>query len=265
MVQDARIPFVANLLLVVAASSATAEVAELRIANRVYSVGRKEELIASSVTVVVDGAVYDRLESPPQTIVCDPARSRVAVLDRERKVKVELSTSVLERFSGQFRRWAATSSDSVLAAAAAGEPSVAVQEDDLQATFTLDGMVYQVTGVEAPSRPAAELYGQFANSAVLVQTLLRPGGAPPFLRLALNRKLADQGWLPRRVELDLAARRTPNGRAPAVQLRSEHDLDPGLADSDRRLVREAHAQMADFESVDAEEYAGRKLPVGVDP
>lgn len=248
-----------SCLLLAVVSSAAAEV-ELRVANSVYQVGRTDEQVASSITIMVDGAVYDRLETPAQTIIFDPVRERVVVLDRERKLKVELPLSALGDFSARFRKWASASTDPLLAVAASRDAEVSADEEARKLSLAIDGMTYDVEAAAAPDA-AAEQFRAFADAAVMAQALLHPGGSPPFLRLRLNEELAARDWLPRSVTLQIASRRSPAGRVPEIVLRSEHDVDPGLADSDRRLVREAHAEMADFKAVAVEEFVGRKLPV----
>ena len=250
-------------VLLLAGGELAAAEGDMRVANQVFSAGRSEELLAESVTIWLGDTVYDRLTSPPQTIVFDPPRDRVVVLDRERELRVELRYTALSDFADRLRRWAATSSDPLLANAATSDGAVSTDEEQRRLELTMDGLSYEVDA-EAAEKAIADRYREFADAAVLTQSVLRPGGSPPFARLKLNAELAAQGWLPSVVSLEIDARRTPSGRVPAVRLRSEHDLDPGLADSDRRLVREAHAQMVDFEKVTVEEFVGRPLPVAFD-
>lgn len=239
------------------------------LAMRVESevVAGDEKLVARSLTLFRDGVAWDFLElpalgkgrdeRPPELVeiaLHDPARERIVVIDPVRHVKTQIETIRLERLSVSLAKWARGSDDRLVRWAGGPDFAAGLTETDGRIELAGPRVRYAVAHEEAPSTEAAAAYRTFADSALLLRALVRPGGIPPFPRLALNRRLEAAGAIPREVTLEIESRY--GGLAgPAERLTCVHKVHPAILPADAARIEEAEAHVASAESVDLSAFA----------
>lgn len=234
----------------------------MRVESEIFAAG--SEPVARSLTLFRDGVAWDFLEVPApgrgkgmrlvEIALHDPARERVVVIDPERNVKTQIESIRLERLGVSLAKWARGSDDRLVRWAGGPDFSAGLTEAD--GTIELAGprVHYTVAYEEAPSPEAAAAYRKFADSALLLRTLVHPGGVPPFPRLALNRRLEAAGALPREVRLEVEPRLGPIGGS-AEKLTCVHRVHPGILAADSARIEDAEAHVAAAEAVDLATFA----------
>lgn len=234
----------------------------MRVESEILAGG--SEPVARSLTLFRDGVAWDFLELPAagrgkgmrlaEIALHDPARERVVVIDPERNMKTQVEAIRLERLGVSLAKWARGSDDRLVRWAGGPDFSGGLSETD--GTIELSGprVHYRVAYEEAPSPEAAAAYRTFADSALLLRTLLHPGGVPPFPRLALNRRLEAAGALPSEVRLEIESRLGPIG-GPGETLTCVHRVHPGILAADASRIEEAEAHVAAATPVDLAEFA----------
>ena len=110
-----------------------------------------------------------------------------------------------------------------------------------------------IVAAETPKQPeAAAVYRSFCDTFALLNSLLQPGGLPPFARLELNEQLAKEGALPGGVRLTIAPHERFGNRE--VQMRAGHAYTWRLSEDDVAKIERARAEAASFRRVDLDEY-----------
>ena len=252
-----------GVFIAASACSAThaAEPLQMRVESEIF-VDRDAEPVARSLTVFRDGLAWDFLDGaePGRTVeivLHDPARERVVVIDPDRNVKTEIDRLRLERLSASLAAWARRSDDKLMLWA--GGPTFHEHIRKQDRTLELSGprARYIVEFAAAPTPEAAETYRRFADTALLLKSLLHPGGMPPFPRLAINEQVAAAAAIPESVTLEIDAR-SPLLGGRSQTLRSVHKVYPRLLSSDLERVEDAEARVAVAVAVDVATYAEPK-------
>lgn len=226
---------------------------EFRIESKVFAIkGKEESLTSESLTLFDDGKIYDFLSSPHEITLFDFSRDRIVLMDASRKVRSELSTDKLTTFAEQLRTRAIRQNDPLLQFCV--DPKF--EESPLSGgriKFASPLMTYQIKTQKVENPSVAHQYRQFSDCSARLNTMLHPGGLPPFPRLAINAALAKQeGRVPEQVEVTLAPQNRLTGK-PTV-LRSEHTLVMKLMASDRKKIDEAGDDLVTFREVPLEDY-----------
>lgn len=223
--------------------------------------------VARSLTLFRDGVAWDFLELPVagtgrgeprfelvEIALHDPARERIVIIDPVRHVKTQVEEIRLERLSVSLAKWARGSDDRLVRWA--GGPDFAADLTETEGSIELAGprVRYAVSHAAAPSPEAARAYRTFADSALLLKALVRPGGIPPFPRLALNRRLEAAGAIPSEVTLEVEPRLGPLGGL-AERLTCAHKVHPAILPADAARIEEAEAHVATAEAVDLAGFA----------
>jgi len=230
---------------------------EMRVENEVF-VDQGTEPVARSLTLFRAGLAWDFLDGgrpgdAGEIILHDPTRERVIVIDAARNVKTEIESLRLERLSASLAAWARRSEDRLVRWAGGPDFDDGSRLQDRSVELIGPRVRYEVAFAAAPSADAAEIYRRFADTALLLKTLLHPGGIPPFPRLALNRRIAAADGIPESVTLEIDSRAALIGGRPNV-LRSVHKLHPRLLGSDLQRIEDAEARVAVAEPVDLATY-----------
>lgn len=226
---------------------------EMRVENEIFA-DRGAAPVAKSLTLFRDGLAWDFLEGdtaddPVEIVLHDPARERVVVIDPRRNIKTQVETLRLERLSVSLATWARRSDDRLIRWA--GGPDFDEGRTLHDRTLELAGprARYEIIFHEAPSPDAAATYHRFADTALLLKSLLHPGGIPPFPRLSINKHVAAADGIPASVTLEIDSRAAMIGGRPQV-LRSVHKLHPRLLAADLDRLEDAEARVALAEPVD---------------
>lgn len=230
---------------------------EFRVESEVF-VNGAEEPVARSLTLFREGIAWDFLEpavvsagakpsAGPATageiVLHDPARERVVLIDPARNLKTNIDAIRLERLSVSLASWARKSDDRLVRWAGGPDFGEGMTESAERIELVGPRVRYAVEFAEPTSADAAGIYRRFADTAILLKALVRPGGLPPFPRLAINRRVAAAGGIPTVVSLDINSRLSVvTGRADS--LRCVHRFHPRLLTGDLSRIEEAESRVA---------------------
>jgi len=251
------------LLAVCGASVAqAAEERGFRVESEVFA-NNAEEPIARSLTLFRDGIAWDFLEPAAskgggeaacEIVLHDPARERVVLVDPARNLKTQIDSIRLERLSVSLASWARKSDDRLVRWAGGPDFGEGMTESDDRIELVGPRVRYAIEFATPPTPEAAGLYRRFADTAILLKALVRPGGLPPFPRLAINRRVAAAGGIPTEVSLEIDSRvALVTGRADS--LRCVHKFHPRLLAGDLSRIEEAESRVAVATQVELAEFA----------
>jgi hypothetical protein len=255
-----------SLTLLTASAAAPVRAADdgcFRVESQVF-VNGAEEPVARSLTLFRDGVAWDFLESTAakggnagtggEIVLHDPARERVVLVDPVRNLKTQIDAIRLERLSVSLAAWARKSDDRLVRWAGGPDFGEGMTETDDRIELVGPRVRYAIDFARPPSAEAAGVYRRFADTAILLKALVRPGGLPPFPRLAINRRVAAAGGIPEEVSLEIDSRTvTVAGRADT--LRCVHKFHPRLLTGDLSRIEEAESRVAVATQVELAEFA----------
>jgi hypothetical protein len=253
-----------------------AEELAFRVESEVF-VNGVDEPVARSLTLFRAGVAWDFLDPPKaargerqsggapaagEIVLHDPARERVVLVDPVRNLKTQIDAIRLDRLSASLSSWARKSDDKLVRWAGGPDFGEGLTESRERIELAGPRVRYAVEFTAAPSPEAAAAYQRFADTAILLKALVRPGGVPPFPRLAINRRVALAGGIPTEVTLDYDARaiKVP-GRSDS--LRCVHKIHPRLLAADLSRIEDAESSVGLAKQVDLAEFvAGPARPAG---
>jgi hypothetical protein len=244
-------------------SVGAAEDAGFRVESQVF-VNGAEEPVARSLTLFRDGVAWDFLEpvaakgghagTGGEIVLHDPARERVVLVDPVRNLKTQIDAIRLERLSVSLASWARKSDDRLVQWAGGPDFGEGMTESDERIELVGPRVHYVIDFARPPSAEAAGIYRRFADTAILLKALVRPGGLPPFPRLAINRRVAAAGGIPTEVSLEIDSRvAMVAGRADT--LRCVHKFHPRLLTGDLSRIEDAESRVAVATQVALAEFA----------
>jgi hypothetical protein len=227
---------------------APANADDFHISNKLYF--HPDEQPVESTTLFHTGKVYDFLKSPRETIIFDPARDQVLILDPDRRLKTSITTGEISTQIGRLREAGKQHKRPLISFTAA--PKFSETLDPKTGTLKLASrwMSYEVK-TRAPDNPkVARQYCDFADWLSQLNALLNPP-TMPFPRLALNDVLRQRQELPSEITLTLMPEER---RHKETVIRSEHNILMTLSRSDLQEIEEAHQQLHTFAEVGFDEY-----------
>lgn len=240
-----------------------AEDAGFRVESQVF-VNGADEPVARSLTLFRNGVAWDFLEPTAakdgnaatggEIVLHDPARERVVLVDPVRNVKTHIDAIRLERLSVSLAAWARKSDDRLVRWAGGPDFGEGMTESDDRIDLVGPRVHYAIDFAKPSSAETAGVYRRFADTAILLKALVRPGGLPPFPRLAINRRVAAAGGIPTQVSLEIDSRvAMVAGRADT--LRCVHKFHPRLLTGDLSRIDEAESRVAVATQVELAEFA----------
>lgn len=199
--------------------------------------------IKRTLTLFSEGVYYDFEETESgQITVVDPGRNRIILLNKNRKVKTLLDTKQIQLTVANARVQAdakyASISKSEFVKTPYGKEEAVVQNDFME---------YRAT-TQQPSQPdMAQQYAEFADWSARLNAIYQPK-LPPYLRLDLNRLIAERQVLPSEVK-----RITRQG---GRQMEASCRLIPvwQLSQDDLIKIARCGEMLAVFNDVTVEEY-----------
>jgi hypothetical protein len=238
-----------------------------RVESEVFANGG-EAPIARSLTLFRDGIAWDFLEPAAakdgselsgEIVLHDPARERVVLVDPTRNLKTQVDSIRLERLSVSLASWARKSDDRLVRWAGGPDFGEGMTESDDRIELVGPRVRYAIDFATPPTAEAAGVYRRFADTAILLKALVRPGGLPPFPRLAINRRVAAAGGIPTEVSLEIDSRAAMvTGRADT--LRCVHKFHPRLLAGDLSRIEEAESRVAVATQVELADFAAAPAP-----
>lgn len=247
--QILRVAVVLSLAWLVLAAAGRAD--EFRIVSKVY-VGDEPAPVSETITLFDGETVYDFIASPPRTAVfrkpLGASEGRFILLDPTRKLRTEMSTDQLTKFTTGLKAWSAGQDDPLLKFC--GNVMFSETWDARTSELRLASPViqYHLVTEPMPSRQASLQYREFTDWYARLGALLHPGGLPPFPRLAVNEALSKYQVMPQQVHVTIAQYK-PYRKSDLV-MRSEHTVTWRLSKEDRNRIDEAGEQLVQFPLVD---------------
>ncbi|HWA99533.1 MAG TPA: hypothetical protein VG713_13615 [Pirellulales bacterium] len=239
-------PALGSLLLMVAATG-LAQADDFFVQSKVF-LGKE---VVESATMFHGGRVYDFLAEPEEVTVFDPPGHKFVVLDMQRQIKTEISTSQIDEFTQKIQNEALARPVPLLAFLAKPTFTEAFDSATGELTLKSDWMDYTVQTAKPKQSDAASKYADFNNWQTKLNTLMHPGSLPPFARLALNEALDRRSRLPTEVQVVRYAQH-PSKRQTTI--RAEHRLQWRLVDSDLKRIDDVAIALATFRQVELKEY-----------
>ena len=254
-------------VLCIGAAARAADEQGFRVESEVF-VNGAEEPVARSLTLFRDGIAWDFLEpaaakgggeAGAEIVLHDPPRERVVLVDPARNVKTQIDAIRLERLSVSLASWARKSDDRLVRWAGGPDFGEGMTESDDRIELVGPRVRYAIEFAAPPNAEAVGIYRRFADTAILLKALVRPGGLPPFPRLAINRRVAAAGGIPTEVSLEIDSRAAMvTGRADT--LRCVHKFHPRLLAGDLSRIAEAESRVAVATQVELAEFAAVPTP-----
>jgi hypothetical protein len=213
-----------------------------RIATDIYFDEKKAPDI-QTLTLFSQGVYYDLAEAETGLItVIDPKRNRIVLIDRQRMVKSTLALPQLQLTVASARTQA-------------GDKITAVRDSTYKtkvdgttvATISNDYMEYQAVTQPAPNPDIASQFLDFADWSSRLNAVTQ-AKIPPYLRMDLNRLIAEHGAIPSEIR-----RRTHQGGKENVIVCR---LIPvwQLSQDDHARIARCAAHIAEFREVSEAEY-----------
>jgi hypothetical protein len=231
------------------AVTASVSAADFVIESRTYD-GDHAKPFTSNTTVFHEGLVYDFVTTEDEITLLDPSRGRFVLMNTRRKIKTELTTDQVLRYTQHVQQWAAGKKDILLQFYA--DPKFDVVEDgENRLKLTAAVLAYEVVG-KSQTPEIVSQYRQFCDWFARFNSAVSPGSQLPFPRLVLNNHLARRQLVPTQVDLTLAPQRRFGGKP--VHLRSEHTLRPELTSEEIRQIDQTNRLLVTLKNVPLTEY-----------
>lgn len=256
-----RISFftLAAILVGVAASapSSIAHAQEFRVDSKVFQ-GEEEKPMAESLTLFYEGMVYDFLNSGTREVtIFDLPRGRIVLMDPANKIRTEIDTKSLAQFIEEMRPRALQPKSPALVKFCADPKFEESTDKSGWMVFASSHMTYRVKPLSGQSATDTKAYCEFCDWGTKVNTVMHPGGLPPFPRIAVDAALARAGCLPEQVERVMPAKGL-FGKPTVV--RSEHVFASGLLTEDKKKIDEAGEYLVTLRQISFNEYLQAAQP-----
>ena len=226
---------------------------DFRIDSRVFA-GKEPKPVSENTTLFHVGIVYDYIPEK-STAVFDKPRGRFVLLDRQRKVKAEVTVAQLQTFCDRLQHLAAEDSNPFVRFVAEPHFDAAMGAEASELVLSSPQMTYRLKTTKAASPEASEQYREFSDWYARLNVMMNPGSTPPFPRLAVNDELCQRGLLAEQVQLTVPQQSALHRHT--VELRSEHHIAWRLLQSDLDQINETTNELTSFKSIGLDEY--RKL------
>ena len=191
------------------------------------------------------GVVYDiHAQGGRWSTVFDPTRGRVILLDAETKVQTQVATEELIKATAQL---AAAAKQAEKAEAFGLQATPQALPDNSGYEIGFGALHYKMTTQTVQNPAIAEAYHQLAVWASRLN-VLRKRGAPPFARMALGERVADDQRLP--LHLTLTIREGLRKET----FRAHHLVVERLSELDRKAIDQVGNQLAAYRKVELGEF-----------
>lgn len=237
----------AGVLLIAAA---VAWAGDWKIETRVFERDARQAS-AATTTYFQDGVYYDVRGEGDELMTFDPKTGRIALADRNRRLRTEIKTDDLARLAERFRAAARKHGDAAIRFAASGKFAASFDERSRELTVAGAPLTYRAACERPGDASDAERCREFSDWCARLNSVHR-GGLPARARLALNEELARREMVPTTVRLTLRDERS----AKETPLRSEHAYTWRLSTDDLVRIARAKKLAAECKPVSFAEYLG---------
>jgi hypothetical protein len=224
---------------------------EFRCESEVF-VGLQKQPIQASLTLFSGRMVYDfQLNSPEEITIFDFHKGQITLLMPEQKRRLVVATDDLLRVCAAYKTMHAETELFQFC----NQPKFEISSQG--STIELRGgcLNYRAECTTANMTDAEKAYREFTDWSARMNAL-SPGNLPPFARLELNRTIASEQRLPRRIERTISYMQ--GGVKKMDQTRSEHLFDWKLSATDRTRIEHAQQALAQYAPLELKDYLNEK-------
>lgn len=239
-------------LVLIMLLSATAVAQDFRIDTEIFGKDEKKP-VSQNKTLFANGVVYDFLLGDPlvnetrEITIFDPAHEEFVLLDVARRVRLTLTKKQLVEINAAMRQLGEEKDPGLF------DTNFEVTFDDQEQWLTLANkrIEYRARGASPDNPEAIAVYRHFADWYARLNAT-RPGSIPPFARLELNEAIAQRGFIPAEVRLEISPKQRLFGKT--FEASSRHSTIWQISRTDRTSIEKANRYRASFEEVSFEEY-----------
>lgn len=227
-------------------ASAKAAATAFRVDTDVYAEGTKEP-VKQTLTLFKEGVYYDFAIDETQAVtVIDPLHGRIILLSPQKQKKTILKTEQVNSYLAQAREQI-TGTELAAMLTAAGQVHFDPQQNKLRVGD--DTLYYEATLQTPKDASMAQQYADFADWSARLNAILPPK-FPPYLRLALNRQIAERGFLPEAIYRVAQHKNTTN------TLRAQLIANGRLSTEDTSKLQKVGELLQTCDEVTIEEFFG---------
>lgn len=225
-------------------TSAAAQQAAFRVETQVQT-----QPVKRTLTLFSEGVGYDfALDESGAITLIDPKRNRIVLLDPVREVKATLDMQELLGLVSKARQEVAQSG---LAGLLESAKKTRFDEQTQTVYVGDEYMSYQAT-LQAPAQEnMAAQYAQFADWSARLNAVFEPH-FPPYVRLELNRLVAEVGKLPKRIT------RTTQHQEQKSTIECILTANWRISTEDNEKIRRVGEMLVKFKDVTQAEYFAQK-------
>jgi hypothetical protein len=238
---------------------------DFRVESKVFK-GNDEQPDSTGVTIFQDDTIYDFANEKREITILAPKQERIILLDQTREQKTEISTKHVALFCEQMLKRRDSVTDAKLKFMLQPEFKVQPGNKAGELTFQSDYVTYQIEGFSPSDKSVAKQYREFSDLSAKINAIVNHGW-PPFARMNVNQRLADDSLVPTKATLFIPAK--PSGTAAdskatiknvadrtsrTIHLRSQHQIQMDLTADDQNKVAKAKSLMQTLKPVSLTEY-----------
>jgi hypothetical protein len=220
---------------------------EFRVDTDIF-VGDNPKPAKQTITLFSQGAFYDfALDESSSITLIEPSKNRITLFDQLRQAKSVVDTQQLAKLVAEARQQATQGELAKLF-----DTAKQVQFDSVANRLSVGGkqLTYEATMQQPPSDQMASLYADFADWSARMNAVYPPH-FPPYLRLELNKAVAQRGMLP------LEIRRLVNHGGQSSVVRCRLHTNWRLSSEDHKKIARVAEMMDSFAEVNTSDFFSR--------
>ncbi len=225
--------------------NAPADEPDFRVVTRIFAAGQ-DQPVDGNTTIFQADKVYDFKQGTSRITIVDTATGQATLLDRQRRAKTVLRTEAISQLVDRLKASAIKRDDPLVKFAA--QPQFKTTFDRNQLRMAGNRLSFHVQTTKPKSLAVVGRYRRFADVHARLNSI-RPGGLPPFARLALNKALDQRGLLPKSIELTLRRTSAKTSKTTTVKFHSEHIFSWRLTDADLHKIETARSSATQFQTI----------------
>lgn len=203
------------------------------------------------LTIFRGTSVYDFSLAREEVTIFDTARDQVILADKERKLKTIVRFDELREFSQTLLERAKARGEKGVFDPDIDYRHIETAELPYMAATNLLGYAAKCVKPPKDHREAAARYRQFSDMAAMLSGM-KPGGIPPFVRLRLNRGMADDGVVPTHVRRTFVQAHLL--RDNRIIVNAEHRFNWIISQKDAQRIDEVNSWLSECDPVSLRKY-----------
>jgi hypothetical protein len=209
------------------------QAADFSVVTRLYALPEKAPL-GENTTIFQGENVYDFPETGDQVTFFNKAENQFVILNTANKTWTRISTDQLLQYTAWLKEKSLESDDPLLRFCAAPKFEKRSENNGKYWFFEHPLLQYEVESDSFTDPQIGLQYRTFSDWYARLNTMLRPQSLPPFARLIVNQQIAQEGLLPKTVQLRISPSRHIGNEELTMQ--SVHQVHLGLSAKDRERL-----------------------------